>query len=194
MPVKKLLMIRILVFLVCFFIMQPLICQDKPILLDSGTFDPDNAELIETKSNHSPSKASFYSAVLPGLGQAYNKKYWKIPLVYGAFAATGLTANFWNVELQNWRTELFKIQNGGTSRFTLNFVETNIDRSRQKRDKFYIYTAIVYFLNVFEAHVDAHLREFEVNDDLSFKLSPYFEEENIIFATSAGLSLKIYFR
>ena len=191
---KKLQMIRILVFLVCFFIVQPLICQDRPILLDSGTFDPDNAEPIETKSKKSPSKASFYSAVLPGLGQAYNKKYWKVPLVYGAFAATVFTARFWNVELQTWRTELFKIQNGGTSRFTLNFIEANIDRSRQKRDKFYIYTAVVYFLNVFEAHVDAHLREFEVNEDLSFKLSPYFEEENIIFTTSVGLSLKIYFR
>jgi len=194
MPVKKLQMIRILVFLVCFFIMQSLICQDKPILLDSGTFDSDNAELIETNSKHSPSKASFYSAVLPGLGQAYNKKYWKVPFVYGAFAATMLTAKFWNVELQTWRSELLKIQNGGTSRFTTNFVQTNIDRTRQKRDKFYIYTAIVYFLNVFEAHVDAHLRDFEVNDDLSFKISPYFEEENIIFTTSAGFSLKIYFR
>ncbi len=194
MPVKKLQMIRILVFLVCFFIMQPLICQDKPILLDSGTFNPDKAELIETKSNHSPSKASFYSAVLPGLGQAYNKKYWKIPIVYGVFAATGLTAKFWNDELQNWRSEFFKIQSGGPSRFSLDFVQTNVDRSRQKRDKFYIYTAVVYLLNIFEAHVDAHLREFEVNDDLSLKLSPYFEEENIIFTSSAGLSLKINFR
>ena len=194
MPVNKLQMIRILVFLVFLFIVQSLICQDKPILLDSGTFDPDNVELLETKNNHSPSKASFYSAVLPGLGQAYNKKYWKVPFVYGAFAATMLTAKFWNVELQTWRTELFKIQNGGTSRFTINFIETNIDRTRQKRDKFYIYTAVVYFLNVFEAHVDAHLREFEVNEDLSIKLSPYFEEENIIFTTSVGLSLKIYFR
>ena len=191
---KNLQMIRILVFFGCYFIFQQLFCQDKPILLDSGTFNPDNVEQIETKSNHSPSKASFYSAILPGLGQAYNKKYWKIPLVYGVIAATGFTAKFWNDELQNWRAEFFKLQSGGTSRFSLKFVETNIDRARQKRDKFYIFTAVAYFLNVFEAHVDAHLREFEVNEDLSFKLSPYFEEENIIFTSSVGLSLKINFR
>ena len=134
--------------------------------------------------DHKPGKASLYSAILPGLGQAYNKSYWKIPIIYGGF--TGIA--YWvSVQNQQYQTALRCLQdirdddpetlplecnNGNVSEEQL---ESLADRFRRDRDYWIILGALFYGLNIVEAHVDAHLKEFSVNEELSFKLKPSFD-------------------
>lgn len=142
------------------------------IKIDSNYFDP-----------LSPSKAAFYSAVLPGLGQIYNKKYWKAPIVWGAM---GTSIYFYldnNKEYKRYRTA-FKLREAGlTDEFTIPDPKDNtktkvlISRNglisaqktlKSNRDLSLLTTVIFYVLQIVEASVNAHLLQFNTNDNLSF--------------------------
>lgn len=156
----------------------PLKGQDKPVYLnDSTTINTDDIKEIKAKNFFDPSRAALLSAVFPGLGQAYNRKYWKIPIVWGGLFLGILLADAYNNELQFWRSELFLHLNGQTptSGASQNRVEQIIQRYRRDRDQTIIYTFLWYGLNIVDAHVDAYLKEFEVNDQLSLKLKPYID-------------------
>ena len=71
-----------------------------------------NAEDLKWIKEHSPSKAALYSAVLPGLGQVYNKKYWKLPLVYGAIG-TGVYIVVWNQDYFSEFRDAYRIRLSG---------------------------------------------------------------------------------
>ncbi len=142
----------------------------------------------------SPAKAAFYSAILPGLGQAYNKKYWKIPLVYGAIGTGVYFIMDNNKKHHQFRDEYKKrLANGGAidaSDPTYGKLSTESVIRGQKfyqknRDLSVLITAGLYILNIVEANVDAHLLQFNVNDDLSFKpdlyTNPYTFNQNIGF-------------
>ena len=142
----------------------------------------------------SPAKAAFYSAILPGLGQAYNKKYWKIPIVYGAIG-TGVYFIMDNNKKHNQYRDEYKkrLANGGaidTSDPTYGKLSTESVIRGQKfyqknRDLSVLITAGLYILNIVEANVDAHLLQFNVNDDLSLKpdlhTNPYTFNQNVGF-------------
>lgn len=120
-----------------------------------------------------PARAAFYSAIVPGLGQAYNKKYWKIPIVYGAIG-TGVyfyTTN--NQEYQRYRNAYKQRLKGLDDEFKGQYSDAtliNAQRGFQRnRDLSLIVTIGLYVLNIVEANVDAHLKQFNVNDDLSFR-------------------------
>lgn len=150
----------------------------------------------------SPRTAAIRSALLPGLGQIYNHKYWKLPLVYGALGATGAifvynlhqykkiqfayktlvtrdSANFANVapELQPFIT-----YNDITS------LQLNRSVFRKNIDYSVLFFILFWGLNVADAAVDAHLSSFNVNDDLSLKIKP------ILNPGTAGLSLVLTFK
>lgn len=142
----------------------------------------------------SPAKAAFYSAILPGLGQAYNKKYWKIPLVYGTLGAGVYFIMDNNKKHHQYRDEYKKrLANGGaidTSDPTYGKLSTESVIRGQKfyqknRDLSVLITAGLYILNIVEANVDAHLLQFNVNDDLSLKpdlhTNPYTFNQNVGF-------------
>jgi len=160
--------------------------QDKPIYLGDSTFEnTKGVEEITAKKFFDPSRAALLSAVLPGLGQGYNKKYWKIPIIYGGFAAGVYFAYYYNNRLQHYRNELFT----GNSLFSERALEHIIRRERRSRDQTMIYTFMFYGLQIVDAHVDAYLKEFDVNENLSIKWEPYFENQttgNMV----AGISLK----
>ncbi len=121
---------------------------------------------------HSPTKAAYYSMVLPGLGQAYNKKYWKIPIVYAALGTSLYIANQNREKHRKFQKELEFRSVGTTSgyreRLTEQQLKDNLDYWRKWRDAAYIASAAVYLLNVVDATVDAQLYDFSVDDDLSF--------------------------
>ncbi|MBX2845096.1 MAG: hypothetical protein KTR13_02695 [Saprospiraceae bacterium] len=130
----------------------------------------------EDDGTHSPTKAAYYSFVLPGLGQAYNKKYWKIPLVYGALgASTYISFNNRNIH-RDYREEIERRTAGFDPEFRpgldMDRLETQLEQWREWRDLAYIATGIVYMLNVVDATVDAHLYDYSVDDDLGFKPTP----------------------
>ncbi|MGG7036999.1 MAG: DUF5683 domain-containing protein [Flavobacterium sp.] len=139
----------------------------------------------------SPSKAAFYSAVLPGLGQAYNKRYWKIPIVY---AAIGTSLYFYvdnNKKYHDYR-DAYKNRLAGHEDDQYPYLNNDQLVSAQKfyqrnRDLSMILTVGFYILNIVDANVDAHLLQFNVNDKLSFTPEIYQNQTN--YKTNFGLTL-----
>lgn len=124
-----------------------------------------------------PTKAALYSAVLPGLGQAYNKKYWKIPLVYGGAVAFGAVIRFNHNQYTDFKNELIrKTDNDPSTVPVSNFSETSLrsirDQARRNRDYSIILSMLFYGLNIVDAAVDAHLKDFNIDDDLSMQVYP----------------------
>ncbi len=122
-----------------------------------------------------PSKAAFYSAIIPGLGQAYLGKIWKVPLVYAAMGTSFYYYNLQNEQMKEYRRAYKKRLNGV---FNDRFLETDIpltdeqlligmDFHKNYRDMAVLLLAASYMLNILEANVSAHLLQFNVNEDLS---------------------------
>lgn len=159
-----------------------------------------NAPATEFESvakEHSPTRAALLSAVIPGMGQAYNKKYWKIPIVWGGFAAFGYFIKWNNDEYQYYRTQLiYEVEQDpdypnetGLDQASL---RSNRDFYRRNRDMLTVYGILFYMLQIVDAHVDAHLIEFDVNQDLSVKLQPdYIPIQS--GRSNVGLTLKFTF-
>ncbi len=132
----------------------------------------------DTLANHNkinilaPAKAAFYSAILPGLGQAYNRQYWKIPIVYGAIGAGAYFYVINNNEYNRFRQAYFDRKNGLEDEFPQYTDEVLIDIQkfyRRQRDTAMLLTILAYVLNVIDANVSAHLKQWNVNDNLSFE-------------------------
>jgi len=148
----------------------------------------------------SPARAAFYSAVLPGLGQAYNKKYWKVPIVYAALG-TGVYFVVDNQqEYDRYRTAYKLRISGRPDEFDGSGENPNIseegliraqDILKQNRDLALFITLGLYALNIIEANVDAHLDDRAFNRNLSWKPSLYVNPVNN--QTVAGLNLKFDF-
>ncbi len=122
-----------------------------------------------------PARASLYSAMLPGLGQAYNGDYWKIPIFYGGFAVSGYCWAFNQKQYTRYRDMYIQASdpNGG---YKGNLSTENIkwyrDSHRRLRDYSIIATALIYVLNIVDANVFAHFSNFDVSDDISLKVEP----------------------
>lgn len=160
----------------------------KPILLFFGLLvcflflsSNSKAQSIDStlKKKHSPKLASIYSAVLPGLGQAYNKKYWKIPIVYTGIAAVSYFAITNNKYYSKYKTA-YKYRMDGDSTTVDNYVGLYNSQNLLDLRNYYrrnleltvIAGVVVYALNIIDASVDAHLFDFDIDDNLSLKYSP----------------------
>ncbi|SFU56083.1 hypothetical protein SAMN05216480_107100 [Pustulibacterium marinum] len=152
-----------------------------------------------------PSKASFYSAILPGLGQAYNHSYWKIPIVYGGMGVAGY-AYLWNNKQYHKFRDAYKRRlsghmdddyydlNGsgidpGNPDITTDRLEDIQNSYQSDRDLSLLIFIGIYALNIIDANVDAHLKQFNINKDLS--LNPYIEQNNFRSTPDIGLTLNI---
>jgi hypothetical protein len=122
-----------------------------------------------------PSKAAFYSAIIPGLGQAFLGKGWKVPIIYAAIGASLYYYDVNNKEMNSYRSAYKRRLNGF---FDDEYLETEIPITTEQlllgmefhknyRDIAIILAAASYMLNILEANVSAHLLQFNVNDDLS---------------------------
>ena len=147
---------------------------------------------------NAPAKAAFYSAVLPGLGQAYNKKYWKIPIVYIGLGI-GIYSYTWNQgKYHNYRDE-YKRRLAGTAdpNHTIyggksdDWVIRGQKFHQRNRDLSALITAGIYILNIVDANVDAHLMQFNVNDNLSVK--PDLNQNELDYKYNYGLTLTYNF-
>jgi len=161
-----------------------------------GEIDQKNAPLKVTKL--SPAKAGLYSAVLPGLGQFYNKKYWKIPLVWGA-VGTGVGIALWNQkQYEKYRNAFVAELNGLPHEFSDNpYVTKTVlgnaqDRSKRQRDYAIGISALIYILNIVDAVVDAHLYEGRHDPDLAIMPTIINDQSGNSYAKT-GLSLNFRF-
>lgn len=133
------------------------------------------------KGARNPRKATLLSMALPGLGQAYNGKYWKIPIVYAGLGATGYIALTSRSEYRKFREayqyKVFNLPgdppNEYATLYTADQLRVQRDYYRRNMEFNYILASVVYILNMVDAAVDAHLSAFDINDDLSLQLSPY---------------------
>ncbi len=149
-----------------------------------------------------PAKAAFYSAVVPGLGQVYNKKYWKIPIIYAGMAAGIYFYKQQDDDYDRFRDAYKRRLAGYTDdEFYGNGAEPlisndrliNAQKSAQKNKSIsIIVTVAFYLLNVVDANVDAHLRQYEVSEDLS--LQPNFDYNQFNAKPQYGMSLTYRFK
>jgi len=124
-----------------------------------------------------PAKAAFYSAILPGLGQAYNKKYWKIPIVYGAIGVSMYYYIDSNQKYHQYR-DAYKSRLEGYTGDEFSYLDDSRLIAAQKfyqrnRDLSMLITGLFYILNIVDANVDAHLMQFNVNEKLTVKPDIY---------------------
>ena len=142
-----------------------------------------------------PAKAAFYSAILPGLGQAYNKKYWKIPLVYGAMG-TSLYFYLDNNKKYNQYRDAYKRRLEGYNDDDYSYLDNNRLIAGQKfyqrnRDLSLLVTVGFYVLNIIDANVDAALIQFNVDENLSIR--PTIYPDNVTLKTNVGLTFNYNF-
>ena len=155
--------------------------QDRDTLIIIATPDTATKALSEKDSlfiaNHSARKASIYSAVLPGLGQIYNRKYWKVPIVYAGLG--GLTYGvIYNADKYQYYKDIYKYMLDhnlneweGMSRLQ---AEAYKKFHRRYRDLFVIITAGFYIIQIIDANVDANLIDYDISEDLSLIIDPVF--------------------
>ncbi|MCB0804242.1 MAG: hypothetical protein KDC05_00500 [Bacteroidales bacterium] len=153
---------------------------------------------------HSARKATLYSMALPGLGQVYNKKYWKVPLIYAGFGVFYYFIRFNNKEYQKYRVAyIHSLNNEDGSEPPINEYEAKYETDfllsarnyyRRNRDLNYILSGLWYIINILDATVDAHLYTWEVDDDLSLKLEPDFiPVQSYGFKPAGGFKLTLQF-
>ncbi len=147
-----------------------------------------------------PARAAFYSAVLPGLGQAYNKKYWKVPIVWAGIG-TGVYFYMNNKDLYERYQTAYKLRiSGRDDEFNGEDGNPNVSTDgliraqktiKKNMDLSIFVTLALYGLNIIEANVDAHLDDRAFSRDLSFRPSFYIDPINNQFIT--GINLKYNF-
>ena len=173
---------------------QPVSAQDTPAAR-GNRYD-------SALAAHSPKKAAIRSAILPGLGQIYNKKYWKVPIVY---AGLGVCGGIFVYNLTNYRDTRFayKVKYNMRVNFTdsalFGQIKPNLRplpeeslryyRNQFRRDIDYsvLFFMLMWGLNVLDATVDAHLKSFDVGPDLSLQIKPGYSD----MARTNGVSVQL---
>ena len=160
---------------------------NKILIILLGTFTITSAQETKTKI---PEKAGLYSAIIPGAGQFYTKKYWKIPIVYAGLITSAYYIKENNDSYQLYKnTYLNRLQNNNSDEFYGTYSNTDLktlsDYYRRNREISILCFFGTYLLNIIDASVSAHLFDYDVSDDLSLHIQPiYFPKEN-----TTGLAL-----
>jgi hypothetical protein len=143
-----------------------------------------------------PRKATKLSALLPGAGQVYNGKAWKVPILYAGFMADIYFIGYNNRRYQVFREALFTFDEGEPNIFpSLNrdALVRNVDYWRRNRDLTILLLGVIYALNIIDANVDAHLSGFDISDELSLAIEPNMQQY-AAHNHSLGLSVKLKFK
>lgn len=152
-----------------------------------------------------PAKASWYSTFVPGLGQAYNGDYWKIPVIYAGFSFLGYWYDLNQMQYKRYRTAYNAATDNDPSTvsefdgmLSADGVKRYRDRFRRDRDYAILYISVFYVLNIIDANVFAHLSDFDVSENLAFNLTPTVMPETMFTSPNAspalGLTLSITFK
>lgn len=172
--------------------------QDTSKKVNKSSAPKDSARLaIEAM----PRRAALNSAMLPGLGQIYNKRWWKVPLVYGGFVGIGLVFEFNNRYYKIFLKEAqFRQENPGKTQnplyapYTTEGIISIKDSYRRNRDLSILAGLGFYAINIIDAYVDAKFFRFDISDELSVKISPSINQAPIhasSISPTVGMKLKI---
>ena len=206
---------NLLSLFILFLAIPPVFSQEKEKLLAVDSLKTTTVTTDSTKNGvqkkvrvYNPRVATIRSAILPGLGQIYNKKYWKLPIIYGAL---GISAGVFVYNLKNYKdtrfaykakynaslptataadsAQLLKIK-PKLQRIPMDYLRIYRDEFRRDIDYSVIVFILLWGLNVVDATVDAHLKAFDVSPDLSLKIKPGHSR----MAGTNGVSLILAFR
>ena len=141
------------------------------------------------QKDKSPKKAAIYSAVIPGSGQIYTKKYWKVPIIYGGLVTSAYFVNDNNNQYNEYRDAALLSYETGEEQLGYTYSELIILKDHYKRNREISYFSFVgvYILNIIDASVNAHLFHFDVSDDISLNIRPYSTFSN----TGVSFSLNL---
>ena len=162
----------------------------------------ENAQDTITTQVHSAHKATIYSLVLPGLGQAYNRKYWKIPIIYAGFGALAYNISINSKEMNKFtdayryrmRNDTTPTNNDYVARYTdVNDLLRGRDFYRRRVELSVIFTAALYLLNAVDAAVDAHFFDYDVSENLTLNIQPIIIKTPEYPKGTGGLSLRMNF-
>ena len=152
-------------------------------------------------------KATTLSTICPGAGQIYNKSYWRVPIVIGGMASTIYTIDWNNRGYKRFKTAYAlrvdydknpeKYPGGAADEFrgaySATFLKNLKDSYRRNRDLCILLTAGVYMLQIIDAHVDAHLQDYDISDDLTMNLEPYFDYSPVGSNPMVGVNMSLKF-
>lgn len=178
------------------------VSADTTIIKKQDTLSLKEQNKIAFLEKHEPRKATLRSAILPGWGQAYNKEYWKIPIVYGALAIPAATYLYNNKWYKKTRDAYNIVVNNDTAMFGTidpklqplisNPTSLQFYRNQFRKDRDYstLWFIILWGLNVADATVFAHLKHFDVSDNLSMDIRPDFNPQ----LKTAGIGIVFNFK
>jgi len=183
-------------------------------VVDTTAIKIDSAGLKSIKKNKIiPRVSTLHSLMIPGWGQINNRQYWKLPLVAGAFVTLGLIANYNHVRYMKYRDYYYIVsphtedptyvppstiavpyEDGVIRDLDVNQLKRLNDGFRRNRDYTYIGIVVAWAFNVVDANVSAHLKTFDVSDDISLKIKPNFEFDPISKGMFSSVSLTFNFK
>lgn len=156
------------------------------------------ADTIDWRQRHSPKKAVILSAIVPGAGQIYNRKYWKAPIAWAGIGAGVYFLQENTREYRRYRDAYIALVDDDPTtvdefngQYSAQAVLNVTDTYRRWRDLSYIAIGAVYVLNLIDATVDAHFVRFDVGNDLSMRLGPSLD---VAAFGATGLSLQLSLR
>ncbi|MEO9513772.1 MAG: DUF5683 domain-containing protein [Flavobacteriaceae bacterium] len=188
--------------------------QPRPQEIDSLTQDLEGKGITIDEVSYekkrinplAPSKAAFYSAILPGLGQIYNKRYWKAPIVWGAIGTGIFVYSFNNTDYNRARDafkrrqagftddEFYDINGDGTGPdISLEALQDAQESTQRDRDLALLITIALYAFNIIDANVDAHLKQYNVDENLSLDFQPYIDLNPLTNTPNYGMALVVKF-
>ena len=165
------------------------------------SFSQNYTDSIKVKT-HSPHKAFIYSAILPGMGQVYNRQYWKVPVLYAGIATLTYFFIFNTDKYHTYRNEYVARSNNDSTNFNPSYsmysdnIILQLKSYYQRNLEFtYIVAGLVYLLNIIDASVYAHLFTFDVGNDLTLRIDPMLNNNFLRSGSppSAGLQLTLRF-
>lgn len=180
--------------------------DDEPhtvVVADDYGFDENGKKIF----NPDPTRAVWMSALCPGLGQIYNRRYWKLPIVVAGFMGLGYGTSWNNTQYRDYYNGYMDLMSGDPDKKSyMNFFPPNTDESslnkdwlqsvlknrknyyRRNRDLCIICMVGVYLIAILDAYVDAQLAHFDISPDLTLDISPGFLTEPITRKYSLGLN------
>ena len=185
---------------IAFFYLITFESKGQQNAIDTSLSDVSKSKLISffSDTSHSPKKAMILSTLIPGAGQIYNGKYWKFPIVYAGFAGLGYSFIFNNDKYIKYKNGYInsvldpsmKPKPGEYSTEELNILQESY---RRYRDLSVIGAFVLFTFNIIDAGVDAHLINFNVDDNLSLKILPTFYQSYSRLEPAAGFNLCLKF-
>ncbi len=153
------------------------------------------AVVMDWRARHQPARAAIYSTILPGAGQVYNRKYWKVPIVLGGLGVSYLFIHDNNKSYVRYKTAYLDVVYGRPDEFNGEYSADQLrsvaDTYHRWRDLSYLAFGLVYALNIMDASVDAYFVRFDVSDDLTVRAGPSL---GLAAQGAAGVSITVSLR